>query len=54
VFALVDSSKLGKEDLTSFAGLTQISQLYTDSGISDEWTARLSAAGLNFTICTAN
>jgi DeoR family transcriptional regulator, fructose operon transcriptional repressor len=54
VFALVDSSKLGKEDLTSFASLKQISHLYTDSGISDEWTARLKAAGLNFTICSVN
>jgi len=53
VFALVDSSKLGKEDLTSFAGLHQISHIYTDSGISDEWAARLRSAGLNFTICTA-
>jgi DeoR/GlpR family transcriptional regulator of sugar metabolism len=54
VFALVDSSKLGKEDLTSFAGLHQISHLYTDSGMSDEWAARLSSAGLNYTICSAN
>ena len=54
VFALVDSSKLGKEDLTSFANLNQLSHLYTDSGISDEWAARLRSAGLNFTICSAD
>ena len=54
VFALVDSSKLGKEDLTSFASLNQISHLYTDSGMSDEWAARLKSAGVNFTICSAN
>ncbi len=54
MIALVDSSKLGKEDLTSFASLNQISHLYTDSGISDEWAARLSSAGLDFTVCSAN
>jgi DeoR/GlpR family transcriptional regulator of sugar metabolism len=54
VFALVDSSKLGKEDLTSFASLNQITHLYTDSGVSDQWAARLKSAGVNFTICSTN
>jgi DeoR/GlpR family transcriptional regulator of sugar metabolism len=54
VFALVDSSKLGKEDLTSFASLNQITHLYTDPGISDEWAARLKSAGVAFTVCSAN
>jgi DeoR/GlpR family transcriptional regulator of sugar metabolism len=54
VFALVDSSKIGKEDLTSFASLNQISHLYTDSGLSDEWAAHLSTAGVAFTICSDN
>ena len=54
VFALVDSSKIGKEDLTSFASLSQISHLYTDSGVSDEWASRLTSAGVKFTICSAN
>lgn len=54
VFALVDSSKMGKEDLTSFASLDQIAHVYTDSGLSDEWAARLKSAGVAFTICSAN
>jgi DeoR family fructose operon transcriptional repressor len=54
VFALVDSSKLGKEDLTSFASLNQITHLYTDPDISDEWTARLKSAGVAYTVCSAN
>ena len=54
VFALVDSSKMGKEDLTSFASLNQITHLYTDTGISDEWADRLKAAGVKFTICSTN
>lgn len=53
VYALVDSSKIGKEDLTPFAGLDQISHLYTDSDISAEWMARLTDAGVHFTICSA-
>ena len=54
VFALVDSSKLGKEDLSSFASLNQISHLYTDSGISDEWAEHLRSTGIKFTICSTN
>jgi DeoR/GlpR family transcriptional regulator of sugar metabolism len=54
VFALVVSSKMGKEDLTSFASLDQISHVYTDSGLSDEWAARLRAANVTFTVCPFN
>ena len=51
VFALVDSSKLGKEDLTPFARPDQICCLYTDSGISREWQQRIDRAGIALTIC---
>ena len=52
IFALVDSSKIGVEDLTPFASLEQITHLYTDAGLSDEWRARLESAGIPFTICS--
>jgi DeoR/GlpR family transcriptional regulator of sugar metabolism len=51
VNALVDSAKIGKEDLTSFARLDQIHQLFTDGSLSEEWTARLSSAGVRLTLC---
>jgi DeoR/GlpR family transcriptional regulator of sugar metabolism len=51
VFALVDSSKLGHEDLTPFARPLQITHLFTDAGINDEWKARLHWANIPFTIC---
>lgn len=51
VFALVDSSKIGKEDLTPFARQDQISHLFTDSGISPQAIEDLSQAGIDFTIC---
>lgn len=54
VFALIDSSKMGKEDLTSFASIDQIAHVYTDSGLSEEWAARLKSAGVAFTICTVD
>ena len=54
VFALVDSSKMGKEDLTSFANLEQIAHVYTDSGLSDEWADCLKSAGIAYTICSVN
>jgi DeoR/GlpR family transcriptional regulator of sugar metabolism len=51
VFALVDSSKLGKEDLTPFAQPEQICCLYTDSGITPEWKQKINQAGIDITIC---
>jgi DeoR/GlpR family transcriptional regulator of sugar metabolism len=52
LFALVDSSKIGKEDLTPFVGAEQLTHLYTDSCLSEEWAERLRAAGVAFTICS--
>jgi DeoR/GlpR family transcriptional regulator of sugar metabolism len=54
VFALVDSSKLGQEDLTSFARPEQICCIYTDAGINPEWQQRIERAGIAITICKSN
>ena len=54
VIALIDSSKFGKEDLTPFARPAQISNLFTDSNITAEWTAWLQSANIAFTVCNAN
>jgi DeoR/GlpR family transcriptional regulator of sugar metabolism len=51
LFALVDSSKFGMEDLTSFARPERISRLFTDQLLSSEWSERLRQAGIEFTIC---
>ena len=51
VFALVDSSKLGHEDLTIFARPVQITHLFTDVGITEEWKARLQGANIPFMAC---
>ena len=51
LYALVDSSKFGKEDLTSFASPQKIHRLFTDDGISQEWLGRLNDAGVEVTIC---
>ncbi len=51
VIALIDSTKFGKEDLTSFARPDQITYLMTDAGINDDWKARLQSANISFTIC---
>lgn len=51
VNALVGSTKIGKEDLTVFARLEQIDQLFTDTGLSEEWTTRLLNAGVKVTLC---
>jgi DeoR/GlpR family transcriptional regulator of sugar metabolism len=51
VIALIDSSKLGHEDLTPVVRPDQISCLYTDTGISAEWRRRIEDAGIKFVIC---
>lgn len=51
IFALIDSSKLGKEDLTSFARPEQIRCLFTDGGITDEWMEWVARAGMAVKIC---
>jgi DeoR/GlpR family transcriptional regulator of sugar metabolism len=51
VFALVDSSKMGHEDLTIFARPVQITHLFTDAGLSEDWKVRLHEANLPFTVC---
>ena len=51
VIALVDSDKFGKEDLTPFARLDQITRLLTDSDLTPDWITRLNEAGLDYSIC---
>jgi DeoR family fructose operon transcriptional repressor len=54
IIALIDSSKMGKEDLTAFASVEQISRIFTDAGLSAAWAEQLNAAGIRFTICPAD
>ncbi len=51
LFALIDSSKFGLEDLTSFARPERISRLFTDRDLLPEWQKKLASAGIPFTIC---
>lgn len=51
VIALIDSTKFGKEDLTPFARLDQITHLITDDGLSGEWVEKLKQAQIEFTLC---
>jgi DeoR/GlpR family transcriptional regulator of sugar metabolism len=51
LYALIDSSKFGKEDLTPFARPEKIDRLFTDQSLSSEWTERLTEAALPFKIC---
>jgi len=51
LFALVDSSKFGKEDLTPFARPEKITRLFTDTQLPSDWIEQLKQAGLEFTLC---
>ena len=51
VIALVDSSMIGKEDLTPFARLEQICCLYTDEGLTSECQDMVEKAGISLTVC---
>lgn len=54
LYALVDSSKFGLEDLTSFARPEKITRLLTDQHLSKDWIDRLSKSGIDFTLCEEN
>ena len=51
VIALVDSSKIGKDDLIPFARLEQICCLYTDEGLTSECQDMVEKAGISLTVC---
>jgi DeoR/GlpR family transcriptional regulator of sugar metabolism len=51
IVALIDSSKFGRADLTSFAHLDQITHLYTNSDLDPAWIEKLKRAGVPFTLC---
>ena len=51
VFALIDSSKFGKEDLTPFARPDQITRLITDSSLTPEWATKLKKAAIDLAVC---
>ena len=54
VIALVDSSKVGKVDLTPFAQINQITHLFTDHNLSQLWISKLQQTGLTFSVCDEN
>lgn len=51
VIALIDSSKLGHEDLTPFARPDQIYCLYTDDEVTPKWEQTIKEAGMNLIVC---
>ena len=51
VIALINSTKVGKEDLTPFARIDQITHLMTDEGLSGEWIDKIKQARIEFTLC---
>ncbi|MFZ6028964.1 MAG: DeoR/GlpR family DNA-binding transcription regulator [Chloroflexota bacterium] len=50
--ALVDASKFGRVDLTTFARPSQVDCILTDSTLDAEWQARLQQAGCNYALCS--
>lgn len=51
VITLMDSNKLGHEDLTPIAHPSQLTSLYTDSKISPEWVHKINQTGINLIVC---
>ena len=50
VVVLADSSKMEREDFSSFAPLDEVDVLITDDGIDPEFSAALSAHGIEVVI----
>lgn len=51
LYALVDSTKFGREDLTSFANPKKITRLFTDEDILPTWVEQLQQVGMELVIC---
>lgn len=51
VLALIDSSKIGKVDLSPSLRPNQLERLYTDSSLAPHWAARLQQSGVQAVIC---
>jgi len=51
VVALIDSHKFGRVDLTSFAGVEQISHILTDSDVDPEFVAQLRPTCTKLIVC---
>jgi DeoR/GlpR family transcriptional regulator of sugar metabolism len=51
VIALIDSTKFGKVDLTSFASLEQVSHIFTDGGLDPHFMAQLRQSRVSLTVC---
>lgn len=54
VVALVDASKFGRVDLTSFARLEQISHIFTDNELAPDWIEQLQRTCVRLTVCGEN
>jgi DeoR/GlpR family transcriptional regulator of sugar metabolism len=52
VYGLIDSSKIGKIDLTLFAQPSQLAHLFTNSDLDPEWERQLQEAGIAYTLCS--
>ncbi len=52
VVALIDSSKFGKIDLTTFAALDQITHIFTDSDLDPQWIQQLQKYPAALTVCS--
>jgi DeoR/GlpR family transcriptional regulator of sugar metabolism len=50
--ALIDSSKFGRVDLTSFAGLEQVSHIFTDGDVAPAFVEALGRSGIQVTVCS--
>ncbi len=54
VVALIDSGKFGRVDLTPFAGVSQISHIFTDTDIAPEFVEQLRSTSIPLSICSEN
>jgi ribose transport system substrate-binding protein len=52
VVALIDSSKFGKIDLTTFTSLDQMTHIFTDSTLDAQWVQQLQKYPVALTVCS--
>ncbi len=54
VVALIDSTKFGQVRLVPFARADQVSHIFTDSDLSDQWISRIQQTCVVLTVCNEN
>ena len=53
VVALIDSSKFGRRNLSSFSRIDQVARIFTDDDLAPSWIDQIQQTSITLTVCGA-